>query len=113
MEVAGSHQLTLSYESKCGTLHGHNWIITVFLASKELNSDGMVVDFKHVKTTIHDYLDHTNFNDKLPFNPTAENIAEWVVKQLPECYKAIVQESDGNVAQVMDDNFPIDPKYLM
>ena len=28
-EVAGSHKLTLSYESKCQNLHGHNWIITV------------------------------------------------------------------------------------
>ena len=113
MEVAGSHQLTLSYDSKCTRLHGHNWTITVFLATTELNADGMVVDFTHIKESVHGYLDHGNFNELLPFNPTAENIATWVVKKFPECYKAIVRESDGNVAQAYDDHFPIEPEYLM
>ena len=113
MEVAGSHQLSLSYESKCSRLHGHNWVIIVFLASTQLNADGMVVDFKRIKEAVHGYLDHGNFNDLLPFNPTAENIAEWVVRQFPECYKVIVKESDGNVAQAYDDHFPIEPEYLL
>ena len=98
MEVAGSHQLNLSYESKCSRLHGHNWLITVFLASSELNADGMVVDFKYIKKTIHGYLDHGNFNELLPFNPTAENIARWITDQIPQCYMTRVQESEGNVA---------------
>ncbi len=113
LEVAGSHRLELSYESKCSRLHGHNWIITVFLASDELNADGMVVDFKRVKEKIHDYLDHGYFNELLPFNPTAENIAAWTVKQFPQCYKAIVEESEGNTAMAVDDQFPIDTRFLM
>ncbi|MBQ7422000.1 MAG: 6-carboxytetrahydropterin synthase [Prevotella sp.] len=113
MEVAGSHQLNLSYESKCTRLHGHNWKITVFLATEKLNEDGMVLDFKHIKEKIHGYLDHGNFNELLPFNPTAENIAEWVVRQFPECYKAIIEESRGNIAQAFDDDFPIDSKFLL
>ena len=113
MEVAGCHQLSLPYESKCSRLHGHNWTITVFLPSREVNAEGMVIDFKRVKEKVHDYLDHGNFNDLLPFNPTAENIAAWVVEQFPQCYKAIVEESNGNVAQAYDDHFPIEEKYLM
>ncbi len=113
MEVAGSHQLTLAYESKCGRLHGHNWTITVYLASDHLNEDGMIIDFTHVKKAVHGYLDHGNFNDLLPFNPTAENIAQWVVNQFPECYKAVVEESTGNTAQAFDDHFPIDARYLL
>lgn len=98
LEIAGSHFLKLSYQSKCENLHGHNWIITIHCRAKELNKDGMVIDFKHIKDKIHGYLDHGNFNDLLPFNPTAENIARWVTEQIPECYKTSVQESEGNIA---------------
>ncbi len=98
IEVSGSHQLKLPYRSKCENLHGHNWIITIYCKAKELNSDGMVCDFSLIKQAIHDKLDHKNLNEVLPFNPTAENIAHWVVEQIPHCYKASVQESEGNIA---------------
>lgn len=98
LEIAACHRLSLSYESKCQNLHGHNWIITVHCKAQCLNDDGMVVDFKHIKDKIHGYLDHGNLNELLPFNPTAENIAHWIVEQIPQCYKAEVQESIGNIA---------------
>ena len=44
MEVAGCHHLKLSYESKCENLHGHNWKITVFLADKEVNEEGQLIN---------------------------------------------------------------------
>lgn len=65
MEVAGSHSLKLSYESKCQNLHGHNWIITVYCKAKKLNKDGMVCDFKHIKEKIHGKLDHSNLNGNM------------------------------------------------
>ena len=45
MEISASHKLVLPYRSKCASLHGHNWIITVYCRSARLNSEGMVVDF--------------------------------------------------------------------
>lgn len=98
MEIAGSHSLTLGYKSPCQNLHGHNWIVTVFCKAKTLNAYGMVVDFKMIKEMIHKKLDHQNLNEVLDFNPTAENIAKWVVDQVPCCYKAQIQESEGNIA---------------
>lgn len=103
LEVAASHKLKLSYESKCANLHGHNWHITVHCKAEKLNADGMVVDFKHIKQKIHGRLDHGNLNEVFTFNPTAENIARWITEQIPECYKAEVQESDGNLAIYEED----------
>lgn len=99
LEVSASHQLKLSYESKCENLHGHNWWIEIYLKSEKLNNDGMVMDFTHIKKAIQEKLDHKNLNEVLPFNPTAENIAKWVCDELkPYCYKVSVQESENNIA---------------
>ena len=98
MEISAAHKLNLSYESKCQNLHGHNWHVTIYCKAKELNKDGMVCDFTHIKKAIHEKLDHQYLNDILPFNPTAENMAQWMCEQIPTCYKVSVQESDGNIA---------------
>lgn len=98
MEVSAAHSLNLSYRSKCETLHGHNWIVTVYCRSEELNADGMVIDFTHIKKIVKDRLDHRNINDVIPLNPTAENIARWIADQIPQCFKVEVQESQSNIA---------------
>lgn len=118
MEIAGAHQLNLPYESKCSNLHGHNWIITVYCKSKQLNASGMVVDFTWIKRQIHDRLDHQYINEVLPeLNPTAENMAKWILESInkilwdqygdrqpvPQCYKVSVQESEGNIAIYEED----------
>ena len=98
MEISAAHKLNLSYKSKCQNLHGHNWHVTIYCKAEELNKDGMVCDFTHIKKAIHEKLDHQYLNDILPFNPTAENMARWMCEQIPTCYKVSVQESDGNIA---------------
>jgi 6-pyruvoyl tetrahydropterin synthase/QueD family protein len=52
LEISAAHRLTLDYESKCTALHGHNWIITVFCRSAELDQNGMVVDFSLIKSKV-------------------------------------------------------------
>ncbi len=99
LEISAAHSLTLSYESKCSNLHGHNWMVTVYLKSETLNSDGMIMDFTEIKRRIQDLFDHKVINDVVDFNPTAENMARYIVETLaPFCYRAEVEESENNKA---------------
>lgn len=97
-EISASHQLALPYASKCNYSHGHNWIITVYCRNEELDNWGMVADFSYIKEVITARLDHKHLNDQLTFNPTAENIAEWIFHQFITCYRVDVEESAGNLA---------------
>ena len=92
IEVSGAHCLRLPYESKCTRLHGHNWIIDVTCRREELDENGMVVDFTHIKDVV------MKLDDIVKTNPTAENIAKWIHDQIPFCTRVSVQESEGNVA---------------
>ena len=99
IEISAAHRLMLDYESKCTNLHGHNWIIDVFLRSETLNKKGMIMDFTEIKRKIQDKFDHKVINDEVDFNPTAENIAKYICDVLaPYCYRVDVQESIDNLA---------------
>lgn len=99
LEISAAHKLSLDYESKCTNLHGHNWIVDVYLKSETLDSNGMVMDFTHIKRKILDKFDHKIINDVVDFNPTAENLAEYICRELaPYCYRVDVQESTYNIA---------------
>ena len=90
-EISACHHLILDHGSKCENIHGHNWQITVYCKAE-------VVDFTLIKQKIHGRLDHQDLNKLLSFNPTAENIAKWIVDEIPHCYKAKVAETASNVA---------------
>ena len=104
LEISAAHSLTLSYESKCSNLHGHNWIIDVYLRSETLDKNGMIMDFTHIKTKIQDKLDHQIINNVVSFNPTAENMAKFICDELePFCYRVDVCESENNTASYYKD----------
>ena len=96
LEISACHQLYLDYESKCENLHGHNWKINVYCRAEQLDSNGMVCDFT----------DHRNLNEVLDFNPTAENVARWIVDTVPNCYRADVWESRDNKASYIAPDVP-------
>ena len=104
-EIAFAHRLSLDYESKCTRLHGHNAVITVFCCRESLDNNGMVTDFTSIKELVSSRLDHACLNDIFDSNPTAENLARWICFQIPECYKVMFQESEGNVAVYVRDGF--------
>lgn len=93
----------MNHESKCRTLHGHEYKAEIFCEAEKLDELGRVIDFSVIKNIfgkwIDDELDHTMIlcdqdpnlhfvkqcdGFKQPhvvaFNPTAENLAEYLVK---------------------------------
>lgn len=100
LEISAGHKLDLPYDSKCKNLHGHNWNVVVCCKCKddELEDYGMVLDFVKIKELVQDKLDHQYINDIVDFNPTAENLARWIVNTVPKCYRVEIEESKNNWA---------------
>ena len=76
------------YLGDCARTHGHNWIIEVYVKCKALDSIGIGVDFRDIKTAVKDVLsglDHFDLNDLPAFeevNPTSENIAKYLYYEI-------------------------------
>lgn len=65
----------------CKRLHGHNYTITLHLASKELDDLSFVHDFtdlKKFKAWVDSELDHRNLNDVIPGPTTVEFMSQHI-----------------------------------
>lgn len=72
---------------KCRRLHGHSFLVEVYVAGPVHETTGVVIDFGDIKKmvgSIVDQLDHyclneigQQLNDDLLKNPTSENLARW------------------------------------
>ena len=104
---SSAHNLR-GYRGKCEALHGHNWKVEVSVTKDALDKTGMVLDFKLLKGKLNkilDRLDHRYLNDLTYFkkvNPTSENIAEFIFKnlrrQIPAVSTVIVWENNTSYA---------------
>ncbi len=89
------------YHGKCENPHGHNYRVLVTLAGADLESNGLLLDFKLLKDILKpvvDYLDHQMINDLQPFttlNPSAENLAKYF---FDETNRALSSLTGGRVS---------------
>lgn len=104
VKFCAGHRL-LNHEGKCANLHGHNYLVEFHVTGTEVDSLGRVVDFSVLnrlfKGWIDDNWDHgfvlwdqdTNAIEGirqvqpnrlylLPYNPTAENMARYLLNEI-------------------------------
>jgi 6-pyruvoyltetrahydropterin/6-carboxytetrahydropterin synthase len=97
----------MGHENKCATVHGHLGVIHVHACSDDLDSVGRVIDFSVIKEKVGGWLDTywdhafiANKDDRqlianitvipgqfkpifeLPSNPTAENLASYLLHEV-------------------------------
>jgi 6-pyruvoyltetrahydropterin/6-carboxytetrahydropterin synthase len=102
-DFSAGHRVA-GHESKCAHLHGHNYRVYFKVASPELDSVGRILDFSVIKERLclwlednwdHKFLlwEHDPLHSDLkqlvpndivtvPFNPTAENMAQYLVNEI-------------------------------
>lgn len=100
-KIAAAHFLP-GYDGPCSRMHGHTWLIEVWLEGEVDLETGMVVDFKRVKNRI-DAFDHCVLNEQLPEDylpPTAENLAMFLLDYVPYAVRVRVWESEDAYAEV-------------
>lgn len=109
-DFAAAHNLR-NYKGKCEHIHGHNYIVEVYLEKEKLGKDGLVIDFAIIKKKLNkilDKLDHKYLNKDVDFfkknNPSAENIARYIFLSLKKVLKGIkvkkvnIWESENSMA---------------
>jgi 6-pyruvoyltetrahydropterin/6-carboxytetrahydropterin synthase len=73
---------------KCEDLHGHNFMVEISVASCELNTEGILIDFRILKKwadEILEELDHKYLNEIEYFkeiNPSSELIAKFIFDRI-------------------------------
>ena len=100
-EIHTGHRV-YGHLGKCQNLHGHSYIIHFHCTATKLNELGMVIDFSIIKNTLCQWLDD-NYDHRMliwqedpiahslkaidttvtlvPYNPTAENIANYLLNK--------------------------------
>jgi 6-pyruvoyltetrahydropterin/6-carboxytetrahydropterin synthase len=101
-DISCGHRI-YGHESKCAHLHGHNYRIHFTCAAERIDAVGRVIDFSVIKELLCMWIEN-NWDHrflvwdsdpaaaflqtidetvvKVPFNPTAENMAQYLVEQV-------------------------------
>ena len=85
---SAAHSLR-GYLGDCARIHGHNWMVEVFVKCTELDSIGIGIDFRDIRAAVREVLarlDHSDLNELPLFreeNPSSENIAKLSTKNYP------------------------------
>jgi len=80
---------------KCKNMHGHTYMLTVFIEGALLPAEGWVIDYSDLKKLVKpiiDQLDHHCLNDLSGLeNPTSEILAIWLWNKIKPLIPALTK----------------------
>jgi len=95
------------YKGKCEKVHGHTFQVEVAIDVGELDAAGLGIDFALIKARLAEALpDHALLNDVYDFNPSAENLARRLYRDLKAFFpvrEVTVWESEDASATYSED----------
>jgi 6-pyruvoyltetrahydropterin/6-carboxytetrahydropterin synthase len=123
VKFCAGHRL-LGHEGKCANLHGHNYLVEFHVTGNDVDELGRVVDFavinKLFKGWIDDNWDHgfilwekdenaiqaiesvkPHRIYKLPYNPTAENMARYLLQEVSPALISSIKGYDLRMSKVV------------
>lgn len=83
---SAAHAIVMAGERE--PLHGHDWRVTVVIEGRQLDDDGLLMDFHALEKALGEVtrpFHHRNLNETQPFdrvNPTAEHVAQHIYERL-------------------------------
>ncbi len=86
---SAAHRLH-GYPGDCARMHGHNWIVEVYVRCSALDDLGIGMDFRDIRGAVKEVLermDHCDLNELPAFrevNPTSEHIARYLYRELSQ-----------------------------
>ncbi|RTE11025.1 6-carboxytetrahydropterin synthase QueD [Paenibacillus whitsoniae] len=106
MHLSAAHFIPAESAGKCQRIHGHTYQIDLMIVGDELDANGFLIDFKLLKSIVHDRYDHTLLNEHPEFrvlHPTTEVMAKTIytfiqeyldgTSNKPSCLQVIVRET--------------------
>lgn len=137
VSFCAGHRL-LNHENKCANVHGHNYLVEFYVTGNEVDEIGRVVDFAVINRLFKGWIDENwdhgfllwDQDDEaikalkmirpnrlflLPYNPTAENMARYLLEVVApplitsikgydlRMTKVVVWETENSFAEVTVD----------
>lgn len=92
---SAAHQLHgLPDDHPCSRLHGHNYVLKVYMQSEVVNAVGFVQDYRDmesIKQFVDNVLDHKNLNDVFPaHNTSVENMCKVLYNYFKPDYPLLI-----------------------
>ena len=123
IKFCAGHRL-LGHEGKCANLHGHNYVAQIFVSGNETDEIGRIVDFSTINALFKGWIDENwdhglllweqdqeaikaisslseNRMFIMPYNPTAENMAKYLLLEVGPKLVEQITGYDVNVTKVV------------